>query len=310
MGRHYWLMLFVLFLACIFGIVGCTGPLVGLYIIPTASGDKAIEKSPVKDAKNRYAFNFIDKDGKIREAQDMRYAELQLFEEYGFPEEIVIETGAGPKRIKPVFQPFSTFTIYDGEDWNITSKHKGEEGVWRFKIEIDEGQFWGKAAGFIEAREELYFRYGKPACFPAGTFVITKTGPRSVSEVRAGDQIMSLDEKGGTTLTEVVRIYESDNNHYYLINNKLKVTGLHRFLTSAGWKRAYDIDVGDKLKTSRQDDFEEVFSKERVVTEADFKVYNLQVSHAKNFIISPDGHSTYVVHNCGNGGNGEDELLK
>jgi hypothetical protein len=317
-------MLLVLFTACILGVVGCTGHVAGLYVVPTAAGDKTIERTPVEGVveglrtKHKYTYNFIDKNGKLKEAQHYMQAEEQLFEEYGFPEEIVIDTGKGPKKIKPTFCAFSQWDSiypnkhvreYDVEDWEKTSQYKGEAGIWRFTIENERGEFRGRQPSFYSAREELYELYGKPACFPSDTLVVMEKGSKPISQVRVGDQIMSLDENGDIALTEVVRTYEADNNHYYLINNKVKVTGLHRFLTSAGWKRAYEISIGDEIRTSRQDDFEEVISMERIATKTDFKVYNLQVSHAQNFIISPDGQSTYVVHNTGNGGgNGDTEM--
>jgi hypothetical protein len=314
MKSRYRSILLIIFMTCMFLAAGCTGFHVGLLVVPTASGDKTIERKPVKDQKGKYVYDFIDKNGKIKEANNLLEAERQLFEEYGYAKEIVIETGAGPKKIRPVFKPFSTFTQYERHfqrEGDIISQHKGERGVWHFQVENEKGQFEGGFSGqrgsnsFFLAREQLYQIHGKPSCFPSDTLVVMENGTKPISKVQVGDQIMSLDEEGDLKLTTVVRTYETDNNYYYFINKKIKVTGLHRFLTSNGWKRAYELNIGDQIRTSRKDVFEEVFSKERIVTNQDIKVYNLQVSHSKNFIISPDGHSAYVVHNTGgNGGNG------
>lgn len=291
MERRYWLMLLVLFMTCIFLAVGCIGPLFGTYECPTPSGNKIISKEPIKGKKGEYEWRFLGKDGKWKKAEDYHKAERLLFDEYGFPKETVIKTGEGPKKIV---------------GWKLDKYDYDEDiqpGLY-FTIEAKEGNYFGRYSSYQDALGALYSKYGFPSCFPSETLVVMENGIKPISEVQVGDRIMSLDEKGDVTLTNVVRTYEADNNHYYLINNKVKVTGLHRFLTSEGWKRAYELNIGDKIRTSRQDVFEKIISKERIVTKADIKVYNLQVAQGKNFIISADGHSTYVVHNTGNGGNG------
>lgn len=115
---------------------------------------------------------------------------------------------------------------------------------------------------------------------------------------------MTLDGNGEVKLSTVILIYQGDNNHSYLIKGKIKVMQYHRFLTPEGWKRARDLQVGDKIKTLQKGVFEEITAKERIAT--DIKVYNLQVADSHNFFISPDGKSAYLVHNSSDsGGSGE-----
>lgn len=153
----------------------------------------------------------------------------------------------------------------------------------------------------MEAEEAPGEEYSgdEPHCFPADTLVLMERSTKRISDVHVGDRIMTLGENGEVRLSTVTHTRQFECHHYYLLNGKIRVTGLHRFLTSEGWKRARDLRRGDGIKTSRKGFFEEITSKERI--SADVKVYDLGVAENENFIISHDGKSTYVVHNNGNG---------
>ena len=139
-------------------------------------------------------------------------------------------------------------------------------------------------------------------CFSADTLVLVEGSMKSISAVHVGDRIMTLDESGNVKLGAVARTYQVDSNHYYLLNGKIKVTGLHQFLTPVGWKQARDLQPGDKIQTSQRGGFEEIHSKERI--SLSIKVYNLVVAGNHTFLISPDGKSAYLVHNKSKEGNG------
>ena len=136
-------------------------------------------------------------------------------------------------------------------------------------------------------------------CFPADTLVLTEDGAKYIGDIKMGDKVLTADEKGALGSNRVVKTYESTNNHYYFFNGKIKVTALHRFFTTAGWKKARELQIGDLIQTSTGV-FEKIVSKERVAT--DLRVHNLEVADNHNFFVSPDGKTGYLVHNTGGGG--------
>ena len=63
-----------------------------------------------------------------------------------------------------------------------------------------------------------------------------------------GDRVWSVDSAGNRMAADVLDTYNVRNNHYYLINGKIKVTATHRFFTEDGEKRVHDLEVGDKIQ--------------------------------------------------------------
>ncbi len=137
------------------------------------------------------------------------------------------------------------------------------------------------------------------ACFTADMQVLTDKGPRPITDLRIGDRVLTADEQGNRSFNPVLKTLVDDNNHYYLINGRVKVTALHRFATAEGWKKARELTVGDRLKTA-DGGYEELVSKELVGR--DLTVYNLTVADNHNFFITPGGPGAYLVHNSGGGG--------
>jgi intein/homing endonuclease len=129
--------------------------------------------------------------------------------------------------------------------------------------------------------------------------VITADGPRPIKDLKVGDRVLTMDEGGRQGYNPVLKTYKDKNNHYYLINGKIKVTALHRFATADGWKKARELKVGDRIRTA-EGTLEAVVSTELVA--ADLKVYNLTVAENHNFFVAPDGATGYLVHNTGGGG--------
>ena len=139
-------------------------------------------------------------------------------------------------------------------------------------------------------------------CFPAGTYVVTKNGDfKRIEDVVPGDILTTYDiGKDVLKTSPVNEVYLFDNNHYYIINKTLKVTGGERFLTPEGWKRAKYLQKGDHILNGRK--MEKVTSLSLV--HGPVKVYNLHVAHSHNFFVSPDKIATFLVHNSGGGGGG------
>jgi hypothetical protein len=157
---------------------------------------------------------------------------------------------------------------------------------------------------FQAAQEEDHGKASAPAqetasCFPAEMKVLTAEGARSIRDIRVGDRVLTADERGEKSFQPVLKTLADRNNHYYLINNAIKVTALHRIATAEGWKKAQDLKVGDRIRVE-DGGLVAVESIERVGK--DLPVYNLTVAENHNFYVTPDGQGGYLVHNCGGGG--------
>ncbi len=137
-------------------------------------------------------------------------------------------------------------------------------------------------------------------CFPAGTLVrIGYGGFKRIEDVTPGDVLLTYDIGNDLLKTSpVTEVYLFDNNHYYVINKKLKVTGGERFLTPEGWKKVKYLQKGDYILNARR--MEEVTY--LTLVHGPVKVYNLHVANSHNFFVSPDETATYLVHNTGGGG--------
>ncbi len=140
------------------------------------------------------------------------------------------------------------------------------------------------------------------ACFPAGTLVkMGDGGFKRIEDVMPGDVLMTYDIGNDLLKTgDVMEVYLFDNNHYYVINNKLKVTAGERFLTPEGWKKVKYLQTGDYILNARR--MVEVTS--LTLVHRPVKVYNLHVADSHNFFVSPDETAAYLVHNTGGGGGG------
>jgi hypothetical protein len=140
-------------------------------------------------------------------------------------------------------------------------------------------------------------------CFPAGTLVITGDGGfKRIEDVTPGDILMTYDiGKDLLKTSPVEEVYLFDNNHYYMINKKLKVTAGERFLTPEGWKKVKYLQKGDHIFNGRK--VEEITS--FTLVHGIVKVYNLHVANSHNFFVSPDETATYLVHNTAGGGGGK-----
>lgn len=144
---------------------------------------------------------------------------------------------------------------------------------------------------------ELYSK----GCFTPDMMVLTENGAKPIPDIEVGDRVLSSDEAGRQVMADVLNTYEFENNHYYRVNARIKVTAQHRFYTDSGWKKAKDLEVGDRIQTTTGE-FEKIDSIEWVA--AQLNVYNLTISKNHNFYVSPDGKQGYLVHNTAGGGGG------
>jgi len=137
-------------------------------------------------------------------------------------------------------------------------------------------------------------------CFTADTLVLTDNGAKRIADVAVGDVLLTSNSQGKIKTSQVSKALRFKNDHYFIINEQIKVTKMHRFFTEAGWKRVRDLKIGDMVQKS-DGTFEAIRSKELV--RAKLTVYNLEIKDDHNFYVSSNGKSGYLVHN--NGGNGK-----
>jgi hypothetical protein len=141
---------------------------------------------------------------------------------------------------------------------------------------------------------------GSRSCFAGETMVITENGAlKRIEEVREGDVIMAYDigedRRVGRKVTET---YKGMVDHYYLVNNELRVARGERFLTPDGWKRVEFLKAGDKISNGK--DEETVLS--IVMIKKNLRVYNLGVKDSHTFFITQVKGRPLVVHNDAGGG--------
>jgi hypothetical protein len=138
------------------------------------------------------------------------------------------------------------------------------------------------------------------SCFTPDTRVLLTDGSKSIATISAGDSVMVYNEATGESEhRSVLKAFQGKEDHYYLLNQDLRATALHRFLTESGWVRAKDLEVGMKLKT--RDAW--VVLKSKKLIEAQVDVFNLEVADHHDFFVVGAGES-YLVHNTGGGGGG------
>jgi hypothetical protein len=120
---------------------------------------------------------------------------------------------------------------------------------------------------------------------------------KEIVDLKLGDMVQSFDfESGKMVPQKVSRLFTLDQDHYYLINGNLKVTGTHPFITSEGkWKEVRELKVGDKIQSNQVGKAIEITSIEK--KDIDHRVYNFKVGDGHNYFVSPDGIEIYLVHN-------------
>jgi hypothetical protein len=138
----------------------------------------------------------------------------------------------------------------------------------------------------------------RDGCFTPDTKVLMGDQTfKNIVDLKIGDLVQSFDaESGKKIIQKVTRLYTANQNHYYLINRHLKVTGSHPFITPEGKrKEVYQLKVGDKIQSDGVGKSIEIISVEK--KDMDHQVYNFQVAEGHNYFVSPDGIELYLVHN-------------
>jgi hypothetical protein len=139
---------------------------------------------------------------------------------------------------------------------------------------------------------------GPGGCFTPDTAVLMERGGKAIVNIAPGETVMVYDEASGRIGTRpVVNVFRFEETHYYLLNQTLRATSLHRFMTASGWVPVKDLKIGMQLKT--EEGWKVLESKKLIA--APVAVFNLEVAEHHDFFID-DGTDRYLVHNTGGGG--------
>ena len=156
----------------------------------------------------------------------------------------------------------------------------------------------------IEDEETSMFRDATKTqdvgCFPAETMVLLHNNQfKPIIELRLGDLVQTYSVNNGKlTVQPVIDLYRHRTDHFYLINNQLRVTGSQPLLTDLNtWKKVQALSVGEKIQSKGK--MIEIRSIAKQTVSQD--VYNLKVAGKHNYLVSPDTKTFYVVHNGGGG---------
>lgn len=96
-------------------------------------------------------------------------------------------------------------------------------------------------------------------CFDGNSRVLTTMGYIPIKDVRSGDKIINYDEitgefKEDTVVKQHINLTKTFNEKMYELEfdsgEKIKVTGNHKFLTTAGWVRADKLTEKHQIITS------------------------------------------------------------
>jgi hypothetical protein len=155
-----------------------------------------------------------------------------------------------------------------------------------------------------DAKAEEAKDAGKGSCLAYDTLVyMADNSVKRVIDVQVGDMVKARDLKNGEMVSRRVNYkYRADQDHYYMINGELKVTGTHPVLTDNGkWVLVSDLQKGDRIVTL--DGKIEITSFEKM--KYDHRVYYLGVGDSHNYFVSAYGKNFYLIHNSEGGGGGK-----
>ncbi|MBR9706354.1 hypothetical protein GOV14_04935 [Candidatus Pacearchaeota archaeon] len=129
-------------------------------------------------------------------------------------------------------------------------------------------------------------------CFVAGTQIQTSTGQTNIEKLNVGDGVVSYNKDVGLTESEVLEVYSRTVLGYYIINNKIKVTGEHPFYVNGDWIEVKNLEKGDKMFNGEN----KVSIDSIDFVEEEIIVYNLLVNDEHNYFAQD-----ILVHNKGDG---------
>ncbi len=152
--------------------------------------------------------------------------------------------------------------------------------------------------GIPQISEIKTIGYVGHSCFGAGTLVQTRSGPKPIETLQAGDAILSQKATDGSlSFQPILQVFHnppSDTLRITAGDETYVATGIHRFWKAGkGWTMARDLVAGDEIRT--------LSGKAKVESiRSDLKqpVYNLKVAEGNSYLIGKAGalvHDNSIV---------------
>ena len=146
---------------------------------------------------------------------------------------------------------------------------------------------------------------GGGGCFIAGTLISTSSGFKRIENIAIGDIVLSYNEKKkqneySEVVQTMIHILNEPIYTLYIENEKLEVTGIHRFYIVRNnknfWIPASDLQVGDFVLFANGT----LHKINKITVDIRFiPVYNFEVSGNHNYYV---GVNQILAHNKGGGG--------
>lgn len=133
-------------------------------------------------------------------------------------------------------------------------------------------------------------------CFTYDTMVLmADNSMKRIIDLQVGDIVQTYDIKTRKkAIKKVTGIYRSDQDHYYLINQELKITATHPVFTVGNkWVKVANLREGDMILSIIG--VIAINSIEKV--NYNHRVYNFRVDAGNNYFVSLYGKNFYLVHN-------------
>jgi len=129
------------------------------------------------------------------------------------------------------------------------------------------------------------------SCLSEGTLIETPAGPRPIETLRVGDAVLGLAPDGGLGVSRVTAVRRGFATWWRTVSledTRLELTAAHPVAAADGWRRALNLEVGDRIRTTRG-----FLSVRTAETHIGWRtVYDLSVEPHQNFIAAG-----VVVHN-------------
>ncbi|MEO5643559.1 MAG: polymorphic toxin-type HINT domain-containing protein [Bacteroidia bacterium] len=134
-------------------------------------------------------------------------------------------------------------------------------------------------------------------CFAKGTLVYSKSGLVPIESIQIGDSVFTYDSLANRIeLGQVTNILSHQANEIYSLqttNQRILATADHPFYVEGkGWTSVNKLQVGDKLRTNINGNFEEI--KNLQLTSQSVSVYNIEVDKNHNYFVT---NNKILVHN-------------
>lgn len=144
----------------------------------------------------------------------------------------------------------------------------------------------------VNGNSNSYIMY-RSYCVTGDTMIMTPTGSMAIAALQVGDIVIGWDNKRKIPVEGRIQQVEihANTDHYYLINNELKITGNHKVIVNGEWREVHRINVGDHmLGPDGSIEIESI----AYVGDQDITTYNIKLDNIdKNYFANG-----YCIHNA------------